>query len=220
MQNQAAFAHRAQLQTICVQSLVSLGKHQNKSHHPEIPILSFSWPGLKAKGNSTSVTRQCHRTAGISRVVVEKSGEEEPNSQRTAHPFKNGWADGGERPDEHLQQSVLLTPRQQTVTPGSHPGGSPSSCCMRVAGPKGTHSWSLVTQLPIHLQWLTCHRPPILEKMLGRKKMALSPSISRGIFNRIALFKKQKEQMVILGLFYGPVWRDFAFTLSLALSRC
>lgn len=78
MQNQAAFAHRAQLQTICVQSLVSLGKHQNKSHHPEIPILSFSWPGLKAKGNSTSVTRQCHRTAGISRVVVEKSGEEEP----------------------------------------------------------------------------------------------------------------------------------------------
>lgn len=93
METQVTFDPGAKLQISCVQSLVNaIGKHLGKSHHPKIPILSFSQAGLKAYPGAG----QCHLTMVSPVWWLGTVRRKSQNSQRTGCSSELG-REGGRR---------------------------------------------------------------------------------------------------------------------------
>lgn len=164
MQNQVTFAQGAKLQIIGVQSLMSAsGKPQDKSHHPRIPILSFSPAGLKAWGGSTQVAGQCHQTTVSPVWWLRKVGRKSRNSQRTGCSSELGREEG-RIPGEALAITYVKASAK------SRPRASPR-------------------ELPIQLLDL-CHRSKEHTQPYWSVQVPIHPSPSTLHFTGVPLWKK------------------------------
>lgn len=103
-----------------------------------------------------------------------------------------GREEGGEKcKDRHLVAICITESIDKKITIGAHPGSSPFNGCMSATGRKSTQSLYVVSLSP-HPScggWQTAvHGSPILDEMLGRKKVMRIPPISPDLLSSIVLF--------------------------------